>query len=126
VLVETLIDLHPLADSSYGTSSFGPTVDGYLVKQLPGKALNQDGWRVPVMVGLTKYDSLFYTPPWIRNNAQLREHALNLFPGAPDTVLDEIKTRYPIQEGSSAKYKLLKAASFLDVSQSRIFQMNLY
>jgi hypothetical protein len=67
-------DLLPcnLADSSYDTFAFGPTVDGYLVKKLPGKALNENNWRVPVMDGHTKYDGLLFTPPWIRNNAQLR------------------------------------------------------
>ena len=77
------------------------------------------------MVGQTKYDSLFYTPPWIRNNAQLRDHVLNLFPGAPDKVMDEIKTKYPIQEGSMVTEMLLKAASLIDVSQTINAQMEL-
>jgi carboxylesterase type B len=106
-----------LAGSSYGTFTFGPTVDGYLVRQWPGKALNEDSWRVPVMVGHTKYDALFFTPPWIRTDAQLREHILNIYPGAPPTVLDEIKTKYPLNGIFNVKEKLLQVASFLNVSQ---------
>jgi hypothetical protein len=74
------------------------------------------------MVGHAKYDSLFYTPPWIRNNSQLREHVLTLFPGAPDTVLDEISTRYPIDGIYLAKDKLLKVASFLNVCKTTILR----
>lgn len=105
--------------SNYGLFKFGPTVDGYQVPDLPSKRLqdtNSHHKGINVMIGHTKFDGLVFTPPWIRTDAQLREHVLTLYPGIPEAVLKEIEKRYPVKDFGLAKEKILQVSDFLDVS----------
>lgn len=108
-------------DSSYGLFEFGPVPDGAYIRQLPAVELGNDHYRpgVGLMIGHTRFDGLLFTPPWIRTDAQLRAHIQTMYPGTPETLLDEVEKRYPIKSFATAKEKLLQVSSFLDVSSPR-------
>lgn len=114
VLMQANADL--TFNSSYGLFNFGPSVDGYFTRDLPSKVLKakEQHKGISMLIGHTKFDGLFFTPPWIRNNTQLRDHVRLMYPGVPETVLDEVDKRYPIGKFEFAKEKLLKVANFLD------------
>ncbi|KAH9205609.1 Alpha/Beta hydrolase protein [Leptodontidium sp. 2 PMI_412] len=104
-------------DSPYGIFNFGPTVDGKFVTDLPGKLLaNQENHEgISLMVGHMAYDGLLFTPPWIRTNAQLREHSAKLYPGIPESVKNKITELYPINWWIElAQKKIAVVADFLD------------
>lgn len=105
-------------DSPYGIFNFGPTVDGKFVTDLPGKLLaNQENHEgISLMVGHMAYDGLLFTPPWIRTNAQLREHSAKLYPGITESVKNKITEFYPINWWIElAQKKIAVVADFLDV-----------
>ncbi|CZT01721.1 hypothetical protein WAI453_006765 [Rhynchosporium graminicola] len=85
-------------DSPYGIFNFGPTIDDDFVPDLPGKLLaqnkNHDG--ISLLLGHMAYDGLLFTPPWIRNNSQLRDHAAKLYPGINGSVQNKITELYKI------------------------------
>lgn len=120
VKVDTKVLMQANADltfnSSYGLFNFGPTVDGYFTKDLPSKVLKRREQHrgISILIGHTKFDGLVFTPPWIRNNEQLRDHVRLMYPGVPDSVLDEVDKKYPIGKIEFAKEKILKVADFLD------------
>ncbi|KAH7370126.1 Alpha/Beta hydrolase protein [Rhexocercosporidium sp. MPI-PUGE-AT-0058] len=104
-------------DSSYDTFNFGPTVDGDFVPDLPGKILgrgeNHEG--ISLMVGQMAYDGLLFTPPWIRTNAQLKQHSAKLYPGIPKSVKSKITEMYPINPWIElAQKKITVVSDFLD------------
>jgi carboxylesterase type B len=109
--------------SSYGLFNFGPSIDMNYIQDLPSKVLKrrEHHKNIPIMVGHTKFEGLFFTPPWIRTNEQLREHVRTMYPGVQNDVMEMIDEKYPIGKIEFAKEKLLKVADFLDVSDSRFF-----
>ena len=83
-------------DSKYGYFDFGPTIDGDYVPDLPGKALLKLNFPVPTMLlGDMKLDGLLFTPPWIRTTEALVAYVKELFPSAPEIVLDSIRESIP-------------------------------
>ncbi len=105
-------------NSKYGYFNFGPTIDGYYVKDLPGKVLAGagDDFYVPaLLVGHEKLDGLLFTPPWIRNTEALLDYVRELFPGIPQAVLDTIASEYKIPTNLGPQASLLAVADFFDV-----------
>lgn len=104
-------------NSKYGYFNFGPSVDGYYVKDLPGKVLAQpDEINVPaLLVGHEKLDGLLFTPPWIRTTEALVEYVRELFPGVPQAVLDTVASEYKIPTIFGPQASLLAVADFFDV-----------
>ena len=107
-------------ESQYGYFNFGPTVDFSYVPDLPGKLLakNNFNYMPAMMVGHMKLDGLLFTPPWIRDTPTLQDYVLELFPSAPQSVLDLIAARYPVPTKLGPQLALLDVADFLDVSCS--------
>ncbi|KAI4286662.1 MAG: hypothetical protein L6R35_004081 [Caloplaca aegaea] len=104
-------------DSKYGYFNFGPTIDGYYVRDLPGKVLAglDNGLHVPaLLVGHMKLDGLLFTPPWIRTTEALLDHVRELFPGVPQAVLDTIASEYKIPTILGPQGSLLAVADFFD------------
>lgn len=114
VLMQANADL--TFNSSYGLFNFGPSIDGSYIRDLPSKVLKakEQHKGIPMLIGHTKFDGLFFTPPWIRNNDQLRDHVRLMYPGVPESVLQEVDRKYPIGNLETAKARLLKVANFLD------------
>ncbi|KAL9020302.1 MAG: hypothetical protein Q9185_002483 [Variospora sp. 1 TL-2023] len=103
-------------NSKYGYFNFGPSVDGYYVKDLPGKVLAQrEDISVPaLLVGHEKLDGLLFTPPWIRTTEALLEYVRELFPGVPQAVLDTVASEYKIPTIFGPQGSLLAVADFFD------------
>ncbi|KAL8861267.1 MAG: hypothetical protein Q9178_002483 [Gyalolechia marmorata] len=103
-------------NSKYGYFNFGPTIDGYYVKDLPGKLLAQpDEYYIPaLLVGHEKLDGLLFTPPWIRTTEALVDYVRELFPGVPQAVLDTIASEYKIPTNFGPQASLLAVADFFD------------
>lgn len=102
-------------NSKYGYFNFGPTIDGYYVKDLPGKVLADDFYVPALLVGHEKLDSLLFTPPWIRTTEALLDYVQELFPGVPQAVLDTIASEYQIPTDLGPQASLLAVADFFDV-----------
>ncbi|KAL2072020.1 hypothetical protein VTL71DRAFT_11363 [Oculimacula yallundae] len=104
-------------NSPYGIFNFGPTIDGDYVPDLPGKLLaehkNHEG--ISLMVGHMANDGLLFTPPWIRTNVQLREHAAKMYPGIAESVKRKITELYKINWWIElAQQKIAIVSDFLD------------
>ena len=109
-------------NSSYGIFKFGPTVDdsgwNSYVPDLPSKLLSSGRFNkgISLFLGHQKFDGLLFTPPWIRTDAQLATHVQKLFPNVSTTVLNDIKSMYPVASFATEKEKIFDVADFLDVS----------
>ncbi|KAL9613200.1 MAG: hypothetical protein Q9204_008911, partial [Flavoplaca sp. TL-2023a] len=104
-------------NSKYGYFDFGPTMDGYYVKDLPGKILarpDNDVYFPALLVGHEKLDGLLFTPPWIRTTKALLDYVRELFPGVPQAVLDTIASEYKIPTDLGPQASLLAVAKFFD------------
>ncbi|KAL8887208.1 MAG: hypothetical protein Q9215_005194 [Flavoplaca cf. flavocitrina] len=104
-------------NSKYGYFDFGPTVDGYYVRDLPGKILarpDNDVYFPALLVGHEKLDGLLFTPPWIRTTEALLDYVRELFPGVPQAVLDTIASEYKIPTNLGPQASLLAVADFFD------------
>ncbi|KAF2167043.1 hypothetical protein M409DRAFT_54257 [Zasmidium cellare ATCC 36951] len=102
--------------SSYGGFRFGPTIDNFFVPDLPGKLLKKGSfWKgISLLLGHQEFDGLLFTPPWIRDNAQLREHVKSLFPSANEAVLAEVDKKYKISGDMEPKSQIFTASDFFN------------
>ena len=103
-------------ESKYGTTRFGPTVDGYIVPQLPSKLLKDGRFHtgLPMLFGHTKSDGLLFTPPWARSDDDVRAHLRTLFPNITKSALDQVIDKYPAPSSSSARANVDRFATLLD------------
>ena len=109
--VEDLISVNGLTSwrSPYGSFTYGPTVGGDYVPQLPGIALLQDNFHsdINIMVGYNSDEGVILTPPYIQNDTALESHINNdVFPGAPAGFSTEVLKLYPLpgdQDVSAAR-----------------------
>jgi carboxylesterase type B len=105
-------------NSSYGLFEFGPTIDGWYVKELPGVALKNGNFHkgFPLFLGYTRNDGVAFTPPWIRSDDELGGYVRQLFPNVTKSVLDYVNTNYAINPDIEEREKIRQVANFLDVS----------
>jgi cholinesterase len=93
-----------VGNSSYGTFSFGPTVDGLFAPALPGILLlhGQFDNSVKIMVGHNSDEGLLFTDPFVQNQAEFVDDLKILLPDASDEILDLIDTTLypPVFNGS--------------------------
>ncbi|KAL8877060.1 MAG: hypothetical protein Q9198_004852 [Flavoplaca austrocitrina] len=104
-------------NSKYGYFDFGPTVDSFYVRDLPGKVMatpDNDLYVPALLLGHEKLDGLLFTPPWIRTTEALLDYVRELFPGVPQAVLDTIASEYKIPTNLGPQASLLAVADFFD------------
>lgn len=115
-------------DSTYGTFTYGPTVDGGFVPDLPGKLLLEGKFdrRLRVMVGHNANEGLIFTSPYIRDNDDYAQYLRNNLPGITDEALELITTRFypPVFDGSKGYRDQLQRTA-LTVAES-IFNCNTF
>jgi len=94
--------------SPYGSFTYGPTVDGDFVPDLPGQLLlhGQYDKSLRVMVGHNADEGLLFTSPFIQNNTAFDAYVLGDIPtlaGLPSTLNYITNTLYPpVFDGSQA------------------------
>lgn len=90
--------------ASYGNFVYGPVVDGYFAPAQPGELLLHGHFdkSVRVMVGHNGNEGLSFTPPYITDDAVLREFIVDQLPLVSDEVVEYIATTLypPIYDGS--------------------------
>ena len=88
----------------YGTSTYGPVVDGFFVPALPGRLLLQGSFHknVKVMVGHNADEALEFTDPAVTNSTALISFIKNLVPDISPIIVDYIDTVLypPVFDGS--------------------------
>ncbi|KAI9780748.1 MAG: hypothetical protein M1839_006535 [Geoglossum umbratile] len=91
-------------NSSYGSYTWGPVVDGTFVPALPGKLLLQGAFdhNVKVMVGHNADEGLAFTDPSISDDPKFTAYLKLHFPSAQPSVLQFIQTELypPVFDGS--------------------------
>lgn len=94
--------------SPYGQFTYGPTVDGDFVPQLPGVLLlhGQYPKDLKIMVGHNADEGLLFTSPFLQNNTAFRKYLVETLPtirAYPANIDYIAKTLYPpIFDGSQA------------------------
>jgi cholinesterase len=92
---QTLIDVNTLVvnQSSYGTFTYGPAIDGGYVPDLPGVLLQQGKFdhSVNVMPGHNQHESTMFVPD-ISSDADFRESLEAFLFGVSNTTIDYIAT----------------------------------
>jgi len=93
-----------VANSGYGQFTYGPSVDGDFVPDLPGKLLAQGRFAkdLNVMNGHNGNEGLLFTSPYILTDGAFRTYLNDYFPGASAATIDYIaNTLYPpVYDGS--------------------------
>jgi carboxylesterase type B len=114
-------NLQQIQNSSYGTFTFGPVVDGIIAPQSPGQMLAKGQFykNVKVMTGHNLNEGILFTPYYINNDEVFRSELIKLLPnlGAfPDVVDYIMNTMYPANYDGSQGYtdiigRVIKAIS---------------
>lgn len=84
--------------SSYGSFTYGPTVDGKFVPKLPGELLlyGQFDKSVEVMTGYNSNEGLLFTSPFVQNETALYAFVSQATPAATNATVNYIlQTLYP-------------------------------
>lgn len=93
-----------IAQSIYGTFTFGPAVDGLFVPALPGELLlhGQFDSSVDLLIGHNANEALLFTPPSVTNNSAFHTYLTTILPSVSDAALDYIENVLypPIFNGS--------------------------
>ncbi|KAI9770428.1 MAG: hypothetical protein M1840_003314 [Geoglossum simile] len=91
-------------NSTYGTYTWGPVVDGTFVPALPGQLLLQGAFdhNVKVMVGHNADEGLFFTDPSVTDDSKFAAYFGRHFPSAQPSVINFILTTLypPVFDGS--------------------------
>lgn len=95
--------------STYGTFTYGPVVDGIFSPSLPGQLLarGQFDKSVKVMVGHNTNEGLLFTSPFLSNDSDVKNFfesllpSIKAFPAAEDYLLNTLYP--PIFDGSQAQ-----------------------
>jgi len=103
--------------SSYGSFTFGPTVDGDFVPKLPGELLlhGQFDHSLKIMVGHNLNEGLFFSSPFIQNDTAFINYVHQSIPGITPAILNYItQTLYPpVFDGSYGYTNQLGRTSLL-------------
>lgn len=113
-------------DSSWGSYSYGPVVDGNFVPLQPGQLLAQGRFDkdVRVMVGHNANEGTYFTPPFVRSDETLKAQLKSAFPVTPQQSLDYItQTLYPPVFDGSYPYRDQYSRASLIISEG-IFTCN--
>ncbi|KAF2422984.1 alpha/beta-hydrolase [Tothia fuscella] len=102
--------------SNYGSFEFGPTVDGSFVPDLPSKLLHEGKFHsnISVLLGHSYYDGLLFTPPWLRDDAAVRNFTSEQFPQMTEDSLNTVKSLYPIRASNEGRKVLYDVQNLLD------------
>jgi cholinesterase len=104
----------------YGFFTYGPTVDGKFVPQLPGLLFlhGQYDKSVKVMLGHNLNEGLLFTNPYLQNETQFQSYLTTSLPDASAATLSYISnTLYPPVYDGTYGYKTLVARNALLVSE---------
>lgn len=103
--------------SSYGSFTYGPTVDGDFVPKLPGELLlhGQFDQSLKVMVGHNSDEGLFFSSPFINNETTFDNFVSQNLPAATSATINYItQTLYPpVFDGSYGYTNQLERTSLL-------------
>ena len=97
---ETLIQANQLVvgPGAFGSTVFGPVVDGSFVPDLPGKLLSGGLFdkRVEVLTGFNKDEGLILSNPYVTNETSYKQYLKDYFPGMSESSRKDItNTLYP-------------------------------
>lgn len=87
-----------VANSNYGSFTYGPVVDGSFVPALPGISLLNGAYahNVSIMAGHNTHEGVAFTPPYIQTDDQLAMYIQATFPAVQMSVVNYIvKNLYP-------------------------------
>ncbi|KAJ8066712.1 hypothetical protein OCU04_004105 [Sclerotinia nivalis] len=103
-----------VANSSYGLSTFGPTVDGLFVPALPGQILADKNFHTSLrlMIGRNNQEGILFTSPYISNQEDYIYNLRRFFPSAPQDTIHDILSSYPDQLDGKYGYttEMMRAA----------------
>ena len=98
-----------VAKAPYSSLTFGPTVDGVFIPNLPGKLLLEGRFNhdVKLMIGHNSNESFFFTPNFETTTSQFNNFTRSYLPSAASTsVTDYIEnTLYPPVFGGTCPYR---------------------
>lgn len=112
--------------SPYGSFTYGPSVDGNFVPQLPGQLLlhGQFDASVKVMVGHNSNEGLLFASPFITNDTGLAAYLTAAIPAAQPAAIDHIVSDlYPADFNGSHGYTSQLGRTALLVSEA-VFACN--
>jgi cholinesterase len=107
--------------SSYGTFTFGPTVDGKFVPSLPSLLLlhGQFDQSVKVMVGHNLNETFIFTSPFLNNDSALVDYVRTTMPGITDpTIFYIANSLYPPVYNGSYGYENEMTRASLIIAES--------
>ncbi|KAF2121871.1 carboxylesterase family protein-like protein [Lophiotrema nucula] len=113
-------------NSTYGSYTYGPVVDGDFAPQQPGQLLARGAFdkSVRVMVGHNANEGTYFTAPYINSTEAAQANLLNSFPYIPQSSLDYITTTlYPAVFDGTYGYTSEYARASVLVAES-IFTCN--
>jgi len=127
---ETLIMANAMqvAASGYGQFTYGPSVDGDFVPELPGRLLAQGRFATDlnVMNGHNGPEGLLFTSPYILTDAEFRAFLAEYFVGASAETIDYIAgTLYPPVFDGTYGYLSQAGRQSLLITES-VFKCNSY
>ncbi|MCJ1311410.1 hypothetical protein MMC25_005081 [Agyrium rufum] len=93
-----------VANSNFGTFTYGPTVDGVIAPSLPSRLLAEGSFHknINVMVGHNGDEGLEFADPRVNSTADITAYLKLNYPGIPDSTINYVlDTLYPpIFDGS--------------------------
>ncbi|KAI1630366.1 Alpha/Beta hydrolase protein [Exophiala viscosa] len=88
-----------VGQSSYGTYTFGPVVDGTFVPDMPGKLVSQGRFAKSlnaIMMGTNFNEGVLFNSPFLTSDAEYRYNIRQFFPKASEAIINYIATSlYP-------------------------------
>lgn len=106
----------------YGTFTFGPTVDGLFVPDMPGKLLAEGKFddSINVMVGHNSDEGATLTSPFLVTEALLTTNLVAVFPGASNaTITYMLNTVWPaVYDGTYTYTTIAERASLITAETS--------
>lgn len=106
-----------IAQSPHGIFTFGPSIDGQIVPELPREALLRGHFdeNLKVMVGQTKDGGTLFANPFITDDAAFAKYVRSAFPSATQETIDYITQALypPVFDGSNSYTTQFERTSLL-------------
>lgn len=112
-----------VSTAEYGTTLYGPVVDGIFVPELPGTLLatGQHAKDIQLLTGHQANEAPFFTPPYLRSTADLRGYLEEIYVDITSSTLDYIlDVLYPEVYDGSYPYTNGLERAFLLVADSSL------
>lgn len=117
-----------IANSDYGSFTYGPVVDGTFAPQQPGQLLAQGRFdkSVEIMSGQNTNEGPYFTPGDTNSTEAIVEQLKRVFPSMPDSSISHVtETLYPAVFNGQYPYKDHFTRANLLISEA-IFTCNTY